>query len=70
MIQSNQREFLINHIVDRLTVYLMHDYNIDLPAALNSIYESKTYDRLQKAEYELFTQSPSYIYEILKKEIS
>ena len=64
------RYFLINHIVDRLTEYLVLDNNIDITAALKIVYESKIYQQLQDIEGGLYTQSPSYIYELLKKELN
>lgn len=65
-----QRDFLINHIVDRLTEYLVLDNNIDIADALNIIYKSKVYQQLQDEEGGLYAQSPSYIYELLKKELN
>ena len=64
-----QRDFLINHIVDRLTEYLVLDRDIDLAEALRLVYESKTYQQLQDIEGGLYTQSPSYVYELLKHEL-
>ena len=64
-----QRDFLINHIVDRLTEYLVLDNNIEIADALNIIYKSKVYQQLQDIEGGLYTQSPSYIYELLKEEL-
>lgn len=65
-----QRDFLINHIVDRLTEYLVLDNNIEIADALNIIYKSKVYQQLQDIEGGLYTQSPSYIYELLKEELN
>ena len=64
-----QRDFLINHIVDRLTEFLVLDNNMELTDALNIVYRSKVY-QLQDEEGELYVQSPSYIYELLKKELN
>ena len=64
-----QRDFLINHIVDRLTEYLVLDRNIELAEALRLVYKSKIYQQLQDIEGGLYTQSPSYVYELLKHEI-
>ena len=61
-----QRDFLINHIVDRLTEFLVLDNNMELTDALNIVYRSKVYQQ-QDEEGELYVQSPSYIYELLKK---
>lgn len=42
-----QRDFLINHIVDRLTESLVLDNNMALTDALNIVYRSKVYQQLQ-----------------------
>lgn len=70
MIAQNQKEFLINRIVDKLTEFLVIDSSIDLTDALKVVYNSKVYQQLQDSEGDLFVQSPSYIYEILKQEMA
>ena len=65
-----QREFLVNHIVDRLTEYLMIDNCMEVADALKIVYHSKTYQQLQDVDGGLYTQSPSYIYELLQKELN
>ncbi len=62
-----KRDFLIAYIVDRLTEYLIEDYNIGLDEALKLIYRSNVYQQLLDVEGELYIQSPSYVYELLKK---
>ena len=69
MIAQNQKEFLINRIVDKLTEFLVIDSSIDLIDALKVVYNSKVYQQLQDSEGDLFVQSPSYIYELLKQEM-
>ena len=64
-----QRDFLVNYIVDKLTEYLVADNNMELADALKTVYQSKVYQLLQDEEGELYTQSPSYIYELLRKEL-
>lgn len=70
MTPQNQKEFLINRIVDKLTEFLVADQSIDLTDALKIVYKSEVYQQLQDEEGELYVQSPSYIYELLRKEIS
>ena len=70
MIAQNQKEFLINRIVDKLTEFLVIDSSIDLTDALKIVYNSKVYQQLQDSEGDLFVQSPSYIYELLKQEMA
>ena len=64
-----QKEFLVNHIVDRLTEYLVMDNNLELADALKIVYQSKTYQRLQDVDGGLYIQSPSYVYELLQQEL-
>ena len=70
MIAQNQKEFLINRIVDKLTEFLVIDSSIGLTDALKVVYNSKVYQQLQDSEGDLYVQSPSYIYELLKKEMT
>ena len=70
MIAQNQKEFLINRIVDKLTEFLVIDSSTDLTDALKVVYNSKVYQQLQDSEGDLFVQSPSYIYELLKQEMA
>ena len=69
MIAQNQKEFLINRIVDKLTEFLVIDSSIDLTDALKIVYNSRVYQQLQDSESDLNLQSPSYIYELLKQEM-
>lgn len=69
MIAQNQKEFLINRIVDKLTEFLVVDSAIDLTDALKVVYSSKIYQLLQDTDGDLYAQSPSYIYELLKQEM-
>ena len=64
-----QKDFLVNHIVARLTEFLVMDNNLELADALKIVYQSKTYQRLQDMDGSLYIQSPSYVYELLQKEL-
>ena len=70
MTAQAKREFLIAYIVDRLTEYLIEDNNISLEQALKLVYRSNVYQQLLNVDGELYIQSPSYVYELLKKEYS
>jgi hypothetical protein len=69
MIAQNQKDFLINRIVDKLTEFLVIDSNVNLTDALKIVYNSRVYQQLQDSDCGLYAQSPSYIYELLKQEI-
>lgn len=70
MIPQQQRNFLINHIVDKLTEFIIKDNNVDITSALKTVYQSKVYQLILDIDGDLYSQSPSYIYDILKSEIN
>ena len=69
MITTAQRNFLVNHAVDQLTESVIKDNGSDFTSALKTVYDSKVYRLLLDNEGELYTQSPSYLYELLRQEI-
>ena len=69
MSEKQIQDYLVNRIVDQLTTYLIEDKGIGISEALEAVYSSHIYDLLQIKEGDLFSQSPSYVYEMLKKEL-
>lgn len=69
MSEKQIQEFLVNRIVDQLTTFLVEDEGVGISEALEKVYSSHVYDLLQIEEGDLFSQSPSYVYELLKKEL-
>ncbi len=53
MIAQNQKEFLINRIVDKLTEFLVIDSNVNLTEALKVVYNSRVYQQLLIVVYML-----------------
>lgn len=68
MMTPIQQDYLISHIVDKITDFLIADFQLDIPSALNIVYTSDTFRALSDKETDLYSQSPSYIYEWLKRE--
>lgn len=68
MMTPIQQDYLISHIVDKITDFLIEDFQLDIPSALNIVYTSDTFRVLSDKETDLYSQSPSYIYEWLKRE--
>ncbi len=52
-----------------LTVLLMERRHITLPDALDTIYNSETYEKLSDPRSGLYFQAPGYVYDFLEKEI-
>ena len=59
---------MIAYAIDRMTEFLIEDYNLSIAESLNFIYNSDTYQKLVRTETGLYEQSPSYIYELLERE--
>jgi hypothetical protein len=69
MTTQAQKEFLINAAIDQMTVFLMEDYHLELPAALELVYNSQLYEKIINLDTGLYFQSAAYNYELLKHEI-
>ena len=65
---SQQQNFLIAYTIGRMTEFLIEDYRLSIATALQFIYNSDTYHKLNQIETGLYEQSPSYVYELLDKE--
>lgn len=49
---------------------LMEDYGYSLDEAMETLYNSETFARLQDANTGLYYQSPGYVYSFLNAELS
>ena len=64
-----QLQFIINSDVERMAQYLMEDKGMTIINALDVIYNSNIYQKLQDRKTELYLYSPAYIYNYLKEEV-
>lgn len=64
-----KQEFLVEGIVGDMAKWLMEDRNLSLQAALNLIYNSKTFELLQNPSSGLCTESSAYNYDLLDSEL-
>lgn len=67
---KKQQQFIINCDVEEIVSFLQEDYGMSTIEAFDTIYNSKTYEKLINVNNGLFIQSPLYIYEYLKEEIN
>ena len=49
---------------------LMEEYDYTLEKAMDTLYNSETFARLQNAETGLYYQSPGYVYSFLANELT
>lgn len=52
-----------------LAVMLIDEYNISLVEALDILYNSETFEKLQDPETGLYFQSPVYVFDFLQREL-
>ena len=66
---SNETQFLIDSLVERLTLRVMEEYGLSITEALSLVYNSQLYEKIVDVETGLFYQSSSYNYNLLRREI-
>ena len=66
----NDIDYMNECTIRDLAIMLMEDYEISLPDALERVYNSETFQKLQDASTGLYYQSPVYIYDYLKEELT
>ena len=66
---SNETQFLIDSLVERLTLRVMEEYGLSITEALSLVYNSQLYEKIVDVETGLYYQSTSYNYNLLRREI-
>lgn len=61
--------YLVECIIQDLIKYLIEDNNITIDKAMDIVYNSKTFEKLNNLETHLYYESSSYVYEMLKEEL-
>ena len=62
-------EYMNECMARDLAVMLVEDYQISIPEALDILYNSETYEKLQDPRTGLYFQSPVYVYDFLLQEL-
>ncbi len=63
-------EYQIECTTRDLAAYLVNDFSFDSEHALRIVYNSKTYEKLCDTKTGIYFQSPLYVYDFLKNEIT
>ena len=59
---------MIAYITDDLVSFIMEDFKIPIIEAIQWLYTSETFSKLNNIETGLYLESPSYVYGIYKSE--
>lgn len=63
-------EYQVEMLARDLVLLLMERHKMRMPEALDALYNSDTYQRLQDSHSGLYFQSVGYVYDFLDKELS
>lgn len=66
---SQQIQIMKDDIATAIIGYLMEDHKYSWQEALDVLYTSETFERLQDDETGFYYQSPGYVYSFLDNEI-
>jgi len=69
MNKTKEQEFLIQNVIAEVASYIAEDRNITAEQALNIFFSSELSKKIEDVETGYYWESPSYIYEIFKKEM-
>lgn len=58
--------FLLDNITTELVAIVMETENLEMQDAMSRVLNSQTYEKLQDPHTGLLSQSPLYIYDVLK----
>ena len=61
--------YLVECITQDLILYLIEDNSISIDEAMDIVYNSKTFEKLNDFATHLYYESSAYVYEYLKEEI-
>lgn len=67
MTKEQIRRYLIDNALNKIVSYVMSDDHCDMLSAMKEVYTSPVTKWLQDKEDDLYTQSPAYIYELMKQ---
>ena len=66
---AGQISIMINARIKDMAMWLMEDFKYSLEEALDCVYNSELFERLQDSETGLYYESSGYNYELLKDEL-
>ena len=64
-----QIQILKDDLVTEMTLFLIDDYKLTIQEALEILYTSETFERLQDNATGLYYQSAGYVYSFLQNEL-
>ena len=66
----SEKQFLIEMLCEDLVPMIMEEYHLTDKEAINKLYQSNTFAKIEDSETGSFYQGPVYVFEFLKEEFS
>ena len=66
---TEKQKFLIKEIQKDMVQWLIQERNLSLADALNTIYNSETFEKIQNVNTGLYLESSAYNYNLLEDEL-
>lgn len=66
---TEKQKFLIEEIQKDMVQWLIQERNLSLADALNTIYNSETFEKIQNVNTGLYLESSAYNYNLLEDEL-
>ena len=67
--EERDRQFQIEHLTQELVSMLMEGRGMSMEQALDTVYRSHTYEKIEKASTGLYYQSAVYVMDMLEEEL-
>ena len=67
--EERDRQFQIEYLTHELVSMLMEERAMSMEQALDTVYRSHTYEKIEKASTGLYYQSAVYVMDMLEKEL-
>lgn len=67
---SEETKFLLMSLVDKMVYLVMNEYKMSMSQALDLVYSSETYSKIEDLDTGLYYQSAAYNFNLLKHEIA
>lgn len=65
-----ERQFLIESLCEDLVPMLMEEYGLTVDEAMDTLYRSRTFSKVENPQTGLYYQSSVYVFEYLKEELT
>ena len=67
---SKEQTFILDYVLSGIVTLIMKDRRLSTPEALEVLYSSRLYEKLNDLDTGLYLQSADYNYEILQDELN